>query len=181
MSMMVSPYAFGSEIIGDGSVVGGTIDFTGLDLAAFYMIRVFLSGLEVNASDNSIGLQLEMGGSVVSSGYQYVAGAFTGASTTATGSASSAQINLHRDAASYGVGVAAGENLSGYFDVTNAVGTLDKYATGHMSYSRSSSTLVYTSVSGKLANTSNVTGFRIFCTDGGGSLTAGRAFIMGLG
>jgi hypothetical protein len=181
MSMMLNSYRFGSEIIDTGDVSGGFIDFTGLDLSSYYMIRVYLSGMKVNADDNSIGLQLEIGGSLVTTGYQY---SYTmrdsAAVSNSAGSTSAAHINLHRDAANDGVGTATGESLSGYFDLGNAVSSLNKYVTGHITHRQPDAESAYTTLSGMLANSGNVTGFRLLCTDGGGSLTAGRAFLMGL-
>jgi hypothetical protein len=170
-----------SEIVDDGDVVAGEINLTGLDLSSYYTIRVYLSGLKVNADDNSIALQLEMGGSVVSSGYQesYTDRESAG-STTSGGSTSIAYIELHNPGAGEGVGNASGESLSGYLDIGNAVSSLNKFVTGHITYRQPNGQSVYTTMSGMLANTGNITGFRLFCTNGGGSLTAGRVFLMGL-
>lgn len=171
----------GSEIIDDGTVSGGEIVFSGLDLSSYYTIRLYLSGIKVNADDNAVALQLEMGGSVISAGYQYGGTSrISDATNSNPNSASSSFINLHPSAAANGVGTDTGELLAGYIDIGNAVSTLDKFVTAHMAHRQPDTNSVYTTISGRLANTSNITGFRIFCSDVGGSLTAGRAFLMGL-
>jgi hypothetical protein len=177
MSMMLNSYRFGSEIVGDGSVVGGEINFTDLDLSTYYAIRVFLSGLKVNTDGNSISLQLEIGGSIVSAAYQY-AGVYrdsTGLSN-AVGSASASALVLDHGS----IGTGTGEGLSGFIDIGNAVSSLNKYTTSHLAYYNGVSEGYYLTLSGMLADSGNITGFRFFCPNGGGSLTAGRVFLMGL-
>jgi hypothetical protein len=182
VSFLINPHGFGvGEIVNTGDVVGGEINLSGLDLSPYYTIRLFLSGLKVNADDNAIGLQLAIAGSLVTSGYQYAYGFRDSADlSNFSGSTSAAHINLHSEAANDGVGTATGESLSGYLDITNAVSSLNKHVSGHMSHRQADGHSAYTTISGMLTDTGNVTGFRLFCTDGGGSLIAGRVFLMGL-
>jgi hypothetical protein len=167
----------GGEVPNQGDVVSGEINLLGLDLSPYYMIRLYLSGLKVNADGNSISLQLELGGSMVTSAYQY-AGAYRDSSGTTANVNSASASSLALDHGS--IGNATGEGLSGYIDIGNAVSSLNKFTTSHLVYYNGSSESNYLTISGFLVNSGNITGFRFFCPDGGGSLTAGRVFLMGL-
>ncbi len=181
MVQVINAYAFDDEFIESGDVVGGEINLSGLDLSIYDDLRVYYENIVANAADNSLSLQLVLGGSTISSGYRHRLASRTSAGTTDDiNSTSASAIPLTPTAAGFGIGNDTGESASGILYLSNHSSSLIKLVQSVAIIGIPSGGSMHSRGLGSLDNGSNITGFRFFCPDGGGSLVSGRVTVVGI-
>jgi hypothetical protein len=182
MTFLVNSFVFvDGETISSGDVAGGEINLTGLDLSLYDDVRLYFDGVVPNADDNSLALQLVLGGSTISAGYRYNLSSRSSSNTTnSINSASAADIPLTPVAANFGIGTDTGECASGVIYLSNHSSSLIKLLQVSSVIAIPAGTTLNSRGGSSLDNSSNVTGFRFFCPDGGGSLVSGRVTVVGI-
>lgn len=163
-------------------VVGGEITLTGLDLSEYADVRLYMDGITVDTDDAAVYMQLEIAGSVISTGYRHtIQHRSMNGGTSDSDSAATTVIPFARQGVtSWGLGNAAGECLSGVVRVHNFNQAVNKLLTLHTARTGPTGATIHSIGHAQLENTGLITGFRLYCPDGGAALASGNVFLVGI-
>jgi hypothetical protein len=160
------------------SPTSNAITFSGLSLSGYDDIQVRLEGITVGTDNVSIVAQFAIGGSLVTSGYRFIASVRDTASAVSDdNSTSAASMLLTRNATSM-VGNASGESFAGIYQIGNPNEALHKYLRGHAAYTSADGNLRHVRSLGFLANTGTMDGLKFFLSSG--TMPTGKASIWGI-
>lgn len=158
----------------------GVLQFTGLTLTSYALVRMILNGITVTTDDTEVALRFIIGGSEISTGYRYsglghiIDSAGSGTDT----STSDDRLNITGDLSGEAVGNAAGRSLSAVIDIpAPGIASVNRFAfmqavwehggTGRLHMARHG---------GQVLNTGAIDGFKVL---GDSNLVAGKATLLG--
>lgn len=156
------------------------LSFSGLDLSAYNLVRLELSGVTVGTDGAFVRLRLSTASTVRTSGYRWAIRTHSSSgSSEAANSETGTEIPLlHGSTSAWGVGNAAGESGSSSIIVSNVSSSLYKMVTHNGASIGTSGSLLGRVGAGTLEQTGSVDGLLVYLSTG--TMTAGKATLYGL-
>ena len=161
------------------SPTAGVFDFASVDFSTYKVIRVHLSGITVTTDGTDLRLTFYVGGSEVTSGYNWLVRAMsTGGTSNADSAATQASLLLTSNDANWDTGNASTESFGGVVTVDAPASTaLHKKAAFEVCHVGPTGNAITSQGMGQMNNAGAITGLKI---GGTSNLTAGKVRILGL-
>lgn len=186
--VLVNPFRFAAggpadvtepwgEITRQTSIASGKLTISGLDLTGMMAIQLHISGITVTTDDSQAFLRLHIGGSEVSTGYEYAARETASGVNASLVSTSATEIPLS-SAPTASVGNASTEGLSAVVTIFAPSGSLYKRLVYRSVWSQPDGTVrQLSSAVAHLENTGAITGVVVYA---GSDLTGGSVIMLGV-